>query len=561
MLGFSLRCSDGRYMIHDYACINEEWSCIDPVLCSYISPYPSRCSGVKDAFCRDGSCAQSGRCNGIQECFPHGEDEFWCPTGKTIYSQLYYRIGKHPSATMKQTMYLPTFPKLSSQSSTNVVFRSSVSRAETEQLQSQSYLSYSYSYICNRGLAAISWDSMPACFCPPAYYGHYCEYFSDRITVTTRVDRTSMPRSLSDSVLKIRASLLFNEETIDHHEFHSSAVFDSWNKEKFYLLYSRSNAMLKYKRERYLNRIDIVQNHPYSIHFDLYSLRSNETIEVGSWHYPVYFDFLPSHRLAPLLKFPMWFDNSSSNPCTNVQCPLNSICKPILSNGSTAAFYCSCRNGFHGKTCEKYENKCRSYCAPNAICKVDYRGRLTNKDNPFCVCPYRHFGPRCYLRYDECNLNPCLNNGTCHPTYDLSGDRPFLCICLPRFSGDRCEHEKVAVRIDIVGLTTLTTVRAVKVQFYDIHDLSLELQFIHQQVYYGCPSVVRYDHGRAIAPELAVLKTFDGSSSNLAEYFILYILPNVSSVKISSTPMHCPHVSTLLRDGKSFATAMLNYYQ
>ncbi len=57
--------------------------------------------------------------------------------------------------------------------------------------------------------------------------------------------------------------------------------------------------MLTHKKRRYFNRSDIIDNHPYSVHFDAYLFENNNSIEeIGSWHYPIYFDYLPAFRLA-----------------------------------------------------------------------------------------------------------------------------------------------------------------------------------------------------------------------------------------------------------------------
>jgi hypothetical protein len=293
-------------------------------------------------------------------------------------------------------------------------------------------------------------------------------------------------------------------------------------------------------------------HHPYSIHFDAYSLPRNisPAEELGSWHYPVYFDFLPSHRLAPVIKFPSWLN--TLDPCRGVICPLNSICRPVFNskkdNSSTTSYYCSCQSGFYGKNCELYEPECNRYCSSDSICQPNKRGRLSNTLNPFCVCPLGRFGARCNLRYDACDSNPCLNNGTCHVTYDPSGERPFSCFCSQFFDGYRCEHEKMSIRVDIVNLTVTEQVAVVS-QFYDVHVRSLELQFVHQQVYRGLPSSIRYNYGQVLQPILGVLKIYDRSLAPPL-YFIMYIQHGVSKINITSSPAQCPHVSILLSQGR-----------
>jgi hypothetical protein len=300
-------------------------------------------------------------------------------------------------------------------------------------------------------------------------------------------------------------------------------------------------------------------HHPYSIRFDAYSLPRNGSTaeELGSWHYPVYFDFLPSHRLASVIKFPSWLN--TSDPCKGIICPPNSICKPVFNskkgNSIAASYYCSCESGFYGKNCEQYEIECNSYCSSDSICKPDQRGRLSNTMNPFCICPLDRFGARCNLRRDECDSNPCLNNGTCHVTYDPSGERPFFCFCSQLFYGDRCEQEKASVRVDIVNLTVTEPVVVVS-ELYNVNEQSLELQPADEQVHMNLPSTIRYNHDRESPPTLGVLKMYDRSPVPLL-YFIMYIQHGVSKIDIKSSPVQCPHVSLLLSQGALECTHFL----
>ncbi len=145
------------------------------------------------------------------------------------------------------------------------------------------------------------------CLCARAYYGDWCQFFDDRISIIVHVDQKTQPKAISNVTLKIKANFLFNNRIIDHHEFHVISILERLGiiKHKFYLLYSRSEKMLTHKQRRYFNRSDIISNHPYSIHFDVFTLEKNNTVEeLGSWHYPIYLDYLPAFRLAVELKFP-----------------------------------------------------------------------------------------------------------------------------------------------------------------------------------------------------------------------------------------------------------------
>ena len=181
-------------------------------------------------------------------------------------------------------------------------------------------------FSCNRGFPLyLPAENSVRCACPPAYFGNRCQYFSDRISIILHLNSSTLPPSLSTNRLAIVARLRFANTTIDHHIFHVHPFLElnAPIRHRFYLLYSRANTWLKHKRERYFNRTDLLHRHPYSVHFDIFALAENQTTELGSFHHPIYFDFLPAFRLATVLKFPSWFTNVTLNPCAGNPCNLN----------------------------------------------------------------------------------------------------------------------------------------------------------------------------------------------------------------------------------------------
>jgi hypothetical protein len=80
-------------------------------------------------------------------------------------------------------------------------------------------------------------------------------------------------------------------------------------------------------------------------------------------------------------------------------------------------------------------------------------------------------------------------------------------------------------------------------QFFDVIFPSWTLQIIHQKVQTDFSSIITYCHAKDHAPLLGILKTYDDSLDS--RYFIMYVL-NQSITNISSSPQHCPHISSLL---------------
>ncbi|CAM4929877.1 unnamed protein product [Rotaria socialis] len=263
--------------------------------------------------------------------------------------------------------------------------------------------------------------------------------------------------------------------------------------------------MLEHKRWRYFNRTDIVITHPYSVHFDVFTLHRNEAIqELGSWRYPIYFDYLPAFRLAIALRFPFWFDNATLDPCQQSRCNENSTCQPIFNH--RRSHYCTCNKGHCENECSLYESRCGIYCSANALCRPDYDHSQLNKTKIIFICLPGFFGRRCFLEYDECTSNPCWNNGTCFLIHSRSGEVSFICSCSQRFHGKRCENESAS----------------------------------YQKVYAGVPSTLRYLHSDANAPYISLLKTYDNEEQ--VKYFIMYVMLR-SVIDIDSVPQQCLHVS------------------
>jgi hypothetical protein len=550
MLGLTLRC--GNYCDRYNLACNSDSKCSNSLLCAYKSKNKT-CSGAEDVICLNGTCVEGARCDGFKQCL-HGEDEYWCSLHSDGLSRTYYRHEKIGLDMRTFSFRLSFYPPASPTESYD---NQSALKAENADqhgllLNAGGYKTEQVSglndqmYLCNRGIPILYTDRMLACFCPPAYYGYRCEFFSDRLTIITHLDLTTIS-AYPTSIFEIVARLVYGEQTIDHHIFYVNPMLESSNyiKTRFYLLFSRSSIMLDHKKWRYLNRTDIVKNHPYSVRFDVYALQKKEISELGSFHYPIYFDYLPAFRLATVLKFPFWFENSTFNPCAQNSCSPNSVCKPVLNKKQH--FYCSCESGYKGENCTVYDDKCSSYCSSDSICRSGQRGMIKTSDIPLCICPLGGFGPSCHIRNNACKSNPCGLNATCHLTFDPSGDNSIICECSKEFYGDRCQHKKIDIIIDV----NMTSTGSISIaQFYHLNiDLNeiWTLKILYQKIIHELPATIHYSHDESTIVVLSLLKVYEGFSK--PQYFILYFQPPITSLKITSTPYYCPSALSLL-DGK-----------
>ncbi|CAF4403477.1 unnamed protein product, partial [Rotaria magnacalcarata] len=379
-LGFGFKCNSNDSCIQrrqqctaDNRCLNGN----DRLLCIYLYNNSNvKCNGqlstatVKDVHCLNGSCLPDSRCNGLIEC-PFGEDEYYCPTGISS-TVLGYRPRIKKSYFPSIKIQLPNYSPLSFlgnesndnndkittlKSQTSMIAiqdQSSFTRSSRQKLANQ----YSKEgWICNRGVAGNkkSFDisqSIVHCFCPPSYYGGRCEFMSDRLTVF--ISFKNQTNGSSTGVIKILALLVVTindtETVLDRHEVHFIPALDNYKeKQKFYFVYPRPHQLRS-------------NTHHYTVRFEAYQLNENESIEfLAVWIYPVPFNFLPSQRLAKVLKYTQQSQLAlnhtcftKTNPCLN-----EGKCHPIMNKLSDIhSYWCECGSNSYGSHCEFKDQSC-----------------------------------------------------------------------------------------------------------------------------------------------------------------------------------------------------------
>lgn len=272
----------------------------------------------------------------------------------------------------------------------------------------------------------------------------------------------------------------------------------------------------------------------YRVRFEAFHLYRNETIEtMGVWQYPIQFDFLPAYRLTKILRFSSVYSRNSS-------CQNNGIRQDILnSNGSLD--FCSCSNGFYGKYCQFYDERCENYCSPSSICKANYRGILNGNVNPLCLCPVKMFGNTCSMKNIQCQINPCLNGGTCLVQYRFDDFNAYVCICTSFFEGNQCQVEKGTVNIDVIVSLNSTIERskvvATTISFLDYQIPSLRLDVRYRQVHSILPShlkLIYSETSNQFAPSIALMKIYsDNYRIEQPRYSLLYYYPNQKRINLT----------------------------
>ncbi|XP_019726321.1 protein jagged-2b isoform X2 [Hippocampus comes] len=117
--------------------------------------------------------------------------------------------------------------------------------------------------------------------------------------------------------------------------------------------------------------------------------------------------------------------NQDLNNCGRHQpCVNGATCLNIKPDG----YYCSCPQGYSGKTCQIAEPACvSSPCENGGTCHEISSGFE-------CQCPPGWKGPTCAQNSDTCATNPCAHGGTC-----IDREDGFDCVCPPKWEGKRCQ--------------------------------------------------------------------------------------------------------------------------
>ena len=546
MLGPNFKCaSDTKcisYLRHsgsDYRCPNrkddEQWF--------FHRNNSSSCDGYKSFVCFDGSCIPLGRCDHELQCL-FGEDEYMCDYKNSILLLIYsYRDAKESDMKDKiHPIQLPCFPNITN--SIKMDANSIITQKAVDHFSNHkpSPLSSIVAYRCNRGLGVLSANHSIVCFCPPQYYGNYCQYHSDRFLLLLHLNLTQSiysVRNHPESVLKVLLLFFFENQVLMTNQFQLRPALEinKIYKKNFHFIYSHSSRFRQERIKRYFNRSSILRSHPYSIRIEIYETQRDEQVSlIAVWQYPIDFDHLPVFRLAKVLHL------TKPNPCSTNPCHPNEQCEPMINDKSN--YLCLCKSNFTGPNCSIEDTRCKNgFCAANALCKPDYQSYLQGNHSPYCICPFNRYGIRCDIEHDYCQTKSCLNSGTCLPGSTID---QVTCLCQDDFYGSHCQHKKAIIRLFLWNYTMFYS--AVVLQYFMIDYKIFSLILAHQQVYTVLLSSIEYGHEEKVVPAIVLAKTYSSYKDTQPNFYLLSLHTNAASLE-GTTSMteqnRCPSISEL----------------
>ena len=142
-------------------------------------------------------------------------------------------------------------------------------------------------------------------------------------------------------------------------------------------------------------------------------------------------------------------------------CSNNGLCK--FSNGK---LFCECFPGYIGVKCQTNSRPCSYYpCLNEGTCNESFNVSSLNNQQVWdftCECPKFFYGKRCESKVNVCENETCNGNGHCFDNSSIP-----TCKCVLYFSGARCEiqEEKLKTIKTVISYTAIIAI-AIIVMLY-----------------------------------------------------------------------------------------------
>ncbi|CAF1541773.1 unnamed protein product, partial [Adineta steineri] len=257
--------------------------------------------------------------------------------------------------------------------------------------------------LCHQGVVILAdKDERVHCLCSSHYYGNFCQYQNQRLTLTIRIRQESLEKF---HVIGIVIRLVDHTGLI--HSYEQITYLPLINCDAKYNLH-----LLYQDRPKNMSK-------NYSLYIDAYNKRN--LTYITSWIFPVQFLFMPVNRMSALLTIP-----------ADQDCRLLCSDKYLESLRNINTDSCQC----HSDQTNSIQYKCN--CSPDSICV----GFINNRS--ICLCSLAKVGPRCYLN-SICQMNTCENKGICVPSDPRQSLANFTCVCPEGFSGENCKEKDVQI--------------------------------------------------------------------------------------------------------------------
>ncbi|UJR38889.1 hypothetical protein I4U23_031557 [Adineta vaga] len=386
--------------LHTNTCISSRIVCVKPYLCPVYNNNSMR-------FCQEIEGILDLRCNSGSN-LSHVEQHLCTLTDMKYLITIYFTlVGSTSYAKLK----MPRYPYLVAP------------HANKKKSRDSSWKEGYLTWLCNRGLVvhhrknshsvttATSNNIQLVCLCPPAYYGQWCQYQNQRVSLTVKVRAAFEFRTLFAIVITLRDNQDNRIESFDQAYYYYER--DCHTKFNIYLLYATRPK-------------NVSTNH--SVRIDIFNKQTLE--HHTSWLFPIVFSFLPVYRMAIQLQIPP--KKVTAFKCTELNCGLHGRCLQYV---NTPSVYCFCDKGWSGKYCDVLYT---CHCSSDSLCVA----------SNICVCPLNKFGPRCYLKHLKCS---CQHGGTCIPNDEHIRKEESVCLCPKGYSGAKCEKRDTRITLSFAS--------------------------------------------------------------------------------------------------------------